>query len=566
MRRTLTLLLLVFAAALPAQIVSHPMVPMRDGVKLAADVYLPLPGWSRYPVVLVRTPYGKGSMSTIGFTLALDGYAAVFQDTRGHGGSQGEPSMFTTEAEDGYDTVEWVAAQGWSNGKIGSFGASALGINQYLTAGEAPPHLTCMFVGVATPDLHEHLVYPGGCYRKFDVESWAEGNDETAGLALALLHPVRDLYWDPLDLDGKYERVTVPTIHVGGWYDLMAEGTVKAFKAMARRSQARAGQMLVMGPWTHGGQGNAAQGELLYPLDSTPDWLEDLTVEWLDYHLKGRGSDPAASGPVRLYAMGDVIVPSEDWNAWRFYDAFPEPAGQAAWFLRADGTLSEERGGAGQSLAFTSDPSNPVPTIGGANLVLDAGPFDQAALPDREDVLAFASPVLTEAVEVLGAVTARLYLSADVTDLDAAARLVDVYPDGRWMLVADGIQKARFREGAEREVFVEPGKVFSLDVKIGTTHYVFAPGHRIACIVSGSNYPRFDMNPQTGEPVNTATGSRPARIALQLSDRHPSRLLLPLPQAAAHGRPLPVPAAGSAGDRLWVRRLLSGPGGVPQGR
>jgi predicted acyl esterase len=543
MRRTLVLLTLLCAAAVPAQIVTHPMVPMRDGVRLAADAYLPLPGMGRYPVVLVRTPYGKGALSDIGYYLTLMGYAAVFQDTRGHGRSEGSPSMFMTEAEDGYDTVEWVAAQSWSNGRVGSFGASALGINQYLTAGAAPPHLTCAFVGVASSDLHENLVYPGGCLRKHDVVTWAEDNNETEGLALALLHPVRDLYWDPVDLDGKYGQVTVPTLHLGGWYDLMAEGTVKAFKAMARRSQARAGQMLVMGPWTHGGMAGTVQGELTYPANSQPDWMEALTLQWLDYHLKGIGTDPAATDPVRLYAMGDTTVPSERWNAWRAFDAYPEPAGFQAWHLRSDGTLTPRRGAAGEASAFTSDPAHPIPTVGGANLVLEAGPYDQAPLLGRGDLLAFASSALEEELEIMGMVTARLYLSADLPDLDAAVRLVDIHPDGRWMLVADGIQKARFREGAEREVFIEPGEPFALDVKVGSTYYVFAPGHRIGCIVGGSNYPRFDMNPQTGEPVNQAAGRQAGPVTLHLSDRRSSRLLLPLPDPGAHGRPIATPAA-----------------------
>jgi hypothetical protein len=540
------LLLIAFAAPAPAQLVSHPRVPMRDGVTLAADVYLPLPGLGEYPVILVRTPYGKESLSEIGFYLALEGYAAVFQDTRGHGGSQGEPSMFTTEAEDGYDTVEWVAAQGWSNGRIGSFGGSALGINQYLTAGAAPPHLTCMFVGVATPDLHENLVYPGGCYRRHDVETWAEANDETAGLALALLHPLRDLFWDPVDLDGKYGRVAVPTLHVGGWYDLMAEGTLKAFRNMVASSLAPDGQMLVMGPWTHAGQGGMVQGELTYPPNSVPDWLEDLTMDWLEYHLRGRGTDPAAEGRVRLYAMGDVDAASDAWNVWKTYDAFPEPKRLHALHLRAGGTLSTAPGGAGEALAFTSDPLDPSPTLGGANLVLDAGPYDQRPLLERPDCLAFVSAVRSEPLEVLGTVAARLYFSADAPDVDLAVRLVDVYPDGRWMLVADGIQKARFRAGDDREVFLEPGATAELEVTVGSIHYVFAPGHRIACIVSGSNYPRFDTNPQTGEPVNQATGWRRAGISLQLSAEHPSRLVLPLHGEGGHGRPAAPPSHRAA--------------------
>ena len=559
MRRVFILFLLVLAASLSAQLVSHPMVPMRDGVKLATDIYLPLPGMSRYPVVLVRTPYGKGAMAEAGFYLSLEGYAAVVQDTRGHGHSEGEPVMFRTEAQDGFDTVEWVAAQSWSNGKVGSFGASALGINQYLMAGEAPPHLTCMFTGVATPDLHEHLVYPGGCYRRNDMEAWADGNDETAGLAQALLHPLRDAFWDPLSLDGKYGRVAVPVLHLGGWYDLMAEGTIGAFKTMARRAPAGADQMLVMGPWTHGGQGSVTQGELTYPADSVPDWVGELSMQWLDHHLKGTGPDPAAEGRVRLYAMGDVLLPSNGWNAWRTYDAYPEPVRTLEWYLRADGSLSMERGAPGEALAFVSDPAAPVPTVGGANLIGDAGPYDQRPLLGRGDLLAFASPFLTEPLEVLGTVTARLHLSTDAPDVDLAVRLVDLYPDGRWMLVADGIRKARFREGSDREVFAAPGEAFALEVKVGTTDYVFAPGHRIGCIVSGSNTPRFDVNPQTGEPVNQATGRRAARITLGLSGRLPSRLLLPLPDPGGHGRPVPAPRSATRALDALVRLLLDRP-------
>jgi hypothetical protein len=553
--------ILLLSVSLQAQIVLHEKASMRDGVQLAADIYLPWPGTSRYPVILMRTPYEKEGLAQLGYALTVEGYAAVIQDTRGHGGSGGEASMFMTEAADGYDTVEWAAARPWSNGAIGSFGASALGISQYLMAGAAPPHLKCMFVIVATPDLHEHAVYPGGCFRKHDIETWARDNGEDAGLALALLHPVRDSLWDIVDLDGTYGNITVPTVHAGGWYDLFAEGTIKAFHTFSKLSGAPGGQMLIMGPWTHGGMGQTTQGQLNYPPDSAGLWLQDLVLQWFGYHLKGEGTDPAASGRVNLYTMGDVLTTSEHWNLWRTFKDFPEGRDRRSYYFHPDGTLSTAKGGGETPLQVLSDPDDPVPTIGGANLVLQAGPYDQSSLLERSDVLAFWSSPMEEPLEVTGHVSALIHFSTDVPDLDVAVRLADIYPDGRWMLVTDGIRKARFREGESREVFLEPGRVIALEVGLGATSYVFAPGHRIGCMVSGSNYPRFDTNPQTGEPVNQGTQHAvPGNVRVYVSSRHASRLILPSSSGSGpHGRPVLSPDGTMLSGVLEAVRTMAGP-------
>lgn len=544
------LLICLVAASLHAQVLEHAQVPMRDGVLLATDIYLPFPGLSRYPTIVMRTPYGKEGQADLGYGFAAEGYAAVIQDVRGHGGSEGAASMFATEADDGYDTVEWIAAQGWSDGAVGSFGASYLGVNQYLMAGAAPPHLKCMFVVVASTDLYDNLVYPGGCFRKYDIESWADGNGEEAGLAATLLHPMRDVFWDPLSLRGKYADVTVPTVHVGGWYDLFGSGPVAAYNLFSKLSKAPRDQMLIMGPWTHSGTGQPAQGQLVYPPDSVFTWLTDLLLQWFGYYLKGDGADPAASGRVALYTMGDVDVPSDRWNVWKTYDDLPESGARTPYYFRSDGTINTAPGNSESSLDVVFNPADPVPTIGGANLVLEAGPYDQSPLLGRADAPVFVSPFLLEPLEATGPMSARVYFSSDVPDLDVAVRLTDIYPDGRWMLVEDGIFKARYREGTDREVFMTPETVYALDVDLGTTSYVFASGHRIGCIVAGSNYPRFDVNPQTGEPVNQATHTSTAHVRLYMSARYASRLILPSLDAGPHGRPTGAPGiAGSKARR-----------------
>ena len=216
-------------------------------------------------------------------------------------------------------------------------------------------------------------------------------------------------------------------------------------------------------------------------------------------------------------------------------------------------------GGAETPRQVQFKPDDPAPTIGGANLFLEAGPYDQSPLLDRSDVLSFASPQMEEPLEVVGHVTALVHLSADVPDLDVAVRLADIYPDGRWMLVTDGIQKMRSREGEDREVFLEPGRVTALEVALGATSYVFAPGHRVGCFVGGSNYPRFDVNPHTGEPVNHGTRLEPANVRIYFSSRHPSRLILPVSNGnGRHARPL-----GPPGTPLQVvlesLRTMAGP-------
>ena len=360
---------------------------------------------------------------------------------------------------------------------------------------------------------------------------------------------MRDVFWDPLDLRGKYTSVTVPTVHVGGWYDLFGDGPIAAYNMFSGLSKAPRGQMLIMGPWTHGGMGQAAQGQLVYPPDSIFTGLGDLLLQWFGYYLKGEGADPAAAGRVTLYTMGDVMAPSDRWNYWKTYDDLPKLGARIPFYFRPDGTLEPAPGNSETPLDILFDPANPVPTIGGANLVLDAGPYDQSPLLGRADAPAFVSPFLLEPLEATGPLSARIYFSSDVPDLDVAVRLADIYPDGRWMLVADGIFKARYREGTDHEVFMTPGTVYALDVNLGTTSYVFAPGHRIGCIVAGSNYPRFDVNPQTGEPVNQATHATSAHVRLYMSARYASRLILPSMDAGPHGRPASVPGIAGSGAK-----------------
>lgn len=524
---------LALAAAADAAPLQTHMVPMRDGVKLATDVALP-PGDGPWPALLARTPYDKQGVPVQ--LIAMQGYAAVSQDVRGRFGSEGKALAFLDdgwgERQDGYDAVEWVAAQTWCNGIVGTFGPSALGITQNMMAGAAPPHLVCQHVAVACSDMYRQAVYQGGGFRKALVEGWLGGNKWPAeNLELMTAHPHYDAFWEMLSPESRHSHVTVPTYQLGGWYDIFSQGNIDSFAGLQTRGGegARGRQKLVMGPWTHGGMTKRQQGELTYPANSlTRGGLVGMK-RWVDYWLKGVATGIADEPPVAYYVMGDVDDPNAPGNEWRTAPAWPVPARETAYHLRSDGRLTTDRPSQDEApQSYTYDPSDPVPTIGGANLLLPAGPRDQRPTEARDDVLCFSTAPLRRPVEATGRIRVRLYAASSARDTDFTAKLTDVYPDGRSMLVLDGIIRARHRGSMRSEELLEPGKVYDLRIDLWSTSIVFNAGHRIRVDISSSNAPRFDPNPNTGEPFRASERTAIAENTIYHDAAHPSALLLPV--------------------------------------
>ena len=522
----LLLLLVMFAGCI---VPKQTMVPMRDGVKLATDVYVKKQT-QPHGVILVRTPYNKNALVLIGMNWARNGWPTVIQDMRGRFASQGNDTVFKNEQTDGPDTLAWIANQPWSNGKVATFGGSALGITQYLTAGANPPQLSCQYIQVATPNLFKHAMYPGGQFRKNMVEEWLKGQGSTYILPELWSHENYTMdYWSNLSLDDNWQDVNVPAIHIGGWYDIFTQGTIDGF--LGYQHQGGPGAVgkskLIMGPWTHGGAGITKQGELTYPDNCVDTFSQALFWQMVNQYTMELPSDFDSWPAVTYYVMGDVDNTSAPGNEWRTADDWPVPAVERAWYLQADGSLQTTIPVQPIQFSYTYDPMDPVPTRGGGNLMMPAGPYDQRPVENRSDVLVFTSPVLQQPYEATGPIVARLFVSSDCPDTDFTVKLTDVYPDGRSMLISDGILRMRNRGGFDHWELMNPGTIYQVDVDLWSTSYVWNTGHQIRVTISSSNYPRWLNNPNTADGIYKNTTYVIANNTVYSSNVHASCLLLP---------------------------------------
>jgi predicted acyl esterase len=572
-------LVVALATAVPASGQLTVFVFADDGAPLATDVYRPLGSRPR-PVILIRTPYGRDGMAEPCWAFVVLGYACVAQDTRGRGDSGGDDAVFRDDADDGRTTVDWIAEQSWCDGNIGMFGGSAFAITQYLPAPGADSALRSISPVVATPDLYHHAFLQGGAIREALAVNWLEGQGSGYFFDEVRNHRIKDAWWDPVEVLEHAGSVHTAGVHVGGWYDIFGQGTLDAYTALQRDggSGAVGRQHLIMGPWTHGGLFTNIIGALVYPLNAVRNPL-DLLLPWYDATLRGDASEIDDWPPVRVYLMGAVGEASAPGNEWIDLDRWPPPARLIPFYLSADGGLATIAPNAGE-LTLVADPSDPVPTLGGANLhpglivvgrEMGDGPQDQRQIEVRSDVLTFTSEPLTRPAKVMGRVRAKIWLVPDTPDLDIAVRLTDVYPDDRSMLVLDGIQRARMRCGDDTECLLTPGVPVELTVDLWSTALVFNAGHRIRISVSGSNWPRFEVNPNDGADLNLDTEGAVAQPRLLFGSGYPSRVELPMPQQVRR----PRARRGSSGDGVdsavsksvaavglktdsqrWVRRAL----------
>lgn len=521
------------------------LVEMRDKVKLSTTVFKSMLG-GPFPAIVVRTPYGKDDdrLDLLQMVI-LKGYALVIQDVRGRYGSEGENIPFLNDAwgslQDGYDTIEWIAAQSWCNGKVGSWGPSAMGIVQSLTAGAKPPHLVCQVIGYAASQQYGQAAYQDGVFREDLAVNWLKGIDASANLPLFVQHPFYDDFWAQVDAETKYPEVNVPALFIGGWYDIFLQGTLHDFVGRQTNGAegARGKQKAFIGPWTHTNEWNVKQGELIYPVNANWSGEVEITLNWFDYWLKGSDNATKNLAAVNYYVMGDVSDTNAPGNVWRSSDVWPIGATNAALYLQPAGSLSTALSSDG-TLDLAMNPSQPVPTTGGANLDSPAGPYDQSALEKRGDVLVFSTPPLANAVEVIGEIHATIYAESNLTDNDITVRLCDVYPDGRSMLVLDGVARASMVKPYTQSTPVAAGQVHAYDVDCWSTALVFNKGHRIRMIVANTNYPRFEINPvykqlgQNGLPSEAIT-------KIHFSQQYPSAIYLPVTDAGA----LPPPTSVS---------------------
>ena len=508
------------------------MIEMRDGVRLATDVYL-----SRYPqqphgAILLRTPYDKNDLRLIGFLGGVLGWPIIIQDIRGKHASEGDAPTFRYSLVDGPDTIAWIANQSWCNGKIATIGPSALGIDQYLTAGSNPDHLACQFIQVAMPNLYKYAVYPGGEYRKSLVDGWIQGFSNSS--MIPELHQNENYtksYWGYENIEDDWHNISIPAIHIGGWYDIYCQGILDGFYGYQHLSQpqVQGKSKLIMGPWTHEGSITTQQGQLRYPLNSLDTFSLLLFYQMIRQYTMDIPTFFDRWPAVTYYVMGDVDSHFTPGNEWRTADDWPIPSHQRSWYFHADGSLQLQPMTSSTNVSYFYDPTDPVPTIGGQNLMIPAGPYDQSGVEQRDDVLVFTSEELTQPYEATGKIDARLYVSSSCSDTDFTVKLTDVYPDGRSMLLTDGILRMRKRNGNDHWDFMEPEIVYNVTIDLSSTSYIWNTGHRIRVSVSSSNYPRFLANPNTKDGIAQNMTYEIAENTLHLSPKHKSCIILPEP-------------------------------------
>jgi len=554
-------------------------VPMSDGVVLRADVYLPRK--QPAPTLISRTPYMKASLPGLMAVInpvraAHMGFAVIVQDVRGRGSSGGEFEPFVNEAGDGAETVRWAARQDWCNGRIGLFGSSYMGATQLQAAAEQPEGLKSICPIQAVSDYHEGRSYRGGAFElgaltsislwnlgagtllraKLDPRSLRERfasarealSDLSSFLSVAPYDRLREgilgelapflfgwwendradaSFWSAIRIADRYHRITVPALHVTGWFDQFHVGAIRNYEGLRKKGQAEAvreGQKLVIGPWAHYPPkssllGAVKVGDVDFGLEAFID-LEALQLSWFRHWL-AEPDQPQPGSRVRIFVMGR--------NVWRDEPDWPlERACETPLYLKAgegEGQLDWTPDALGTAARFTFDPADPMPTLGGAHLVLESafpqGPVAQNDILGRPDILLFQTAVLEEELEVTGWVSAELWVRSSAPATDFTVKLVDVWPDGTHYNVCDGIRRLRPGE-------IDPDGWTPIIVEMGATSQAFLPSHRIAIHISSSSYPRFDIASNTLEPARLAAVRETARQQVSVGGEHPSRLLLPI--------------------------------------
>ncbi|UOX92211.1 CocE/NonD family hydrolase [Amycolatopsis sp. FBCC-B4732] len=579
-------------------------VPMRDGVALATNVWL-ADGPGPFPALLVRTPYGKDDAGLYGnpklpdvFALVGAGYAVVAQDVRGTSRSPGTFVPHTHEGPDSVDTLAWLTAQPWCDGAVGMWGGSYMGFSQWQAAAHGVPALRAIAPVMTSADPYAApWRSPGGALSQDAVLTWGtlsalrnlrrglgegRGDPADAGALLSGLaeprslheplpiagravvtrslpwfadvldHPERDAFWREVAATDHGERITVPALHIGGWYDVFVGETVRSYRMLRRRggtAAARDGQRLIIGPWSHpDGTDLGTYPDRSFGLAGSikTAGITEAHLRFFDRWVRGREL-PDDTHRVRIFVMGaDEWRDEPDWPLpdTRYTDFFLDGGGRANT-AGGDGVLNPDVAAEEATDSFRYDPRDPVPSLGGTVLAAapgtHPGPADQAAVEAREDVLCFTTPVLERPVEVTGHVTLVLHIRSSTPDTDFTGKLVDVHPDGRAILLCEGIQRVRYRESLTEPVLLAPGTDAELTLDLGVTANVFRPGHRIRLEVAGSNFPRYDRNTNTGATIAT-DGTGDVVVALNHvhhGPAHPSRLVLPVIDRPASEEPRP---------------------------
>jgi hypothetical protein len=601
-------------SAYEVSVAKNEMVPMRNGVKLATDIYRPARNGSavdgRFPVILERTPYNKDSMSVAANHFVPHGYIVIAQDVRGRYKSEGHWIPIRDDPNDGFDTAKWIGSQRWFDGHIGTMGSSYDGATQHAMAIANAPYLKAMIPRNAMSDFGRYGVRHNGAFelRFFNwvltlgnpsptgnetaaaeraasdpaaapalIEMGKHVQDYVRGLPLragttplkfapdyetwlieAMNHGNYDNFWKNSGssvVDHLAEYEDVPEYHTTGWYDSWATQVANINFVELRKTKKRL-QRLIVGPWIHSSENRNYAGEAQFTQDAALD-LWAFHLRWFDHWLKGIENGVDREPPIRIYVMGggDGHKTPEGrifvGGHWRDENEWPLARAQATpYYLRAHGVLSPEKPSDDSPVHYLFDPQNPVPTLGGnvssQGTLMVQGAVDQRCRPDfwlcsdskplsaRNDVLVFQTPPLKQDMEVTGRLIVKLWASSNSLDTDFTAKLIDVYPPnagfpaGVDLNIADSIVRARYRSDPGKAELLKPGQPYEFTIEMYPTSLVFQRGHHIRLDISSSNFPRFDINPNTGEPLNNNRRWQIAENTVYLDAKHPSKIILPV--------------------------------------
>jgi uncharacterized protein len=550
-------------------------IVMRDGVTLLADIYYPKAD-GEFPVLLMRSPYDKSHSEFMSYLhpewYARQGFIVVTQDSRGKYASEGEFNPFHYERQDGLDTIKFVKDLPRSNGKVGMYGFSYVGATQLHPAVENPEGLTAIAPAFTNDGYYEDWSYKNGATHLAFLQSWSaflsldqamrKGKPEAARKLMKinttineeydhlpltdhplidsditsfyyewLSHPTFDEYWKKWHLGDKYNQLNVPSLHIGGWYDIFIEGTIRNYTGISKLNK---NQKLVIGPWYHMPWTNFV-GDIYFGEEAN-NVVDDIQVRWYDYWLKGNENGIMDEPPVSIFVMGE--------NKWRQEHEWPLARTQykpyyihskgRANSVNGDGSLDRQTPNQEIPDIYVYNPLDPVPSVGGHSCcnaaITPMGPKDQRIIEGRNDVMVYTSNVLTEDLEVTGPVEAIIYASSSANDTDFTVKLVDVHPDGKAINLLEGIQRASYRDSNEDPSPIIPGEIYEYRFHVGNTSNLFKQGHRIRIEISSSNFPAFDVNLNSFriDKDGTYADSKLATQKIYHDERHPTQLILPI--------------------------------------
>lgn len=496
------------------------MVPMRDGVNLATAIFIP-PGKGPFPAVITRTAYGIWSAAFFDTaSFANQGLVFICQDLRGDGESEGAGTVdlksFDNEMNDGYDTIEWITKQQWSNGHVGISGQSGHGFSAYMAYLAKHPNLTAAYTNISGGNAHLYWTFHNGVRR--EMYGWLSQRNVKIQ---QWPRPTIELF------DKKIYAQTVKTatqnnqtvfIARTGWYDIFAESALDYFQSFAENGRV----FLRVDALGHGRMG----GKKFPPREIPAVWRLPNFVDVLK-NPDGGGHNKSQ---MLYYLMGDCSDKNAPGNRYKVTSVWPVPHTPTSYYMKEDGSLDTKKPLTTKaSLSFKYDPNNPVPSVGGDVFIhKGVGPLDQRALKNRKDILRFSTEPLKEPLEITGKVMAELYVSTDVKDTTFTAKLIDVYPDGYEAIVRDSIIMGRFHKGFDQEHSLKKGAVYKLTLDMWSTALVINKGHKIAVHISSSNSPKYEVHPNTFKPVNSFKKVPVAYNTLQLSSEYPSNIILPV--------------------------------------